>query len=55
LKLRGRTYNEFKKDPLGKEYREELERLKNAIITDPFVSNIKFIEDAAKNEQRENE
>ena len=43
LELRDRAYKDYYLDPLGKERKEEIERLKSQKFTDPFYDNIKFI------------
>jgi hypothetical protein len=44
LDLRERNYSDFRKDPTGEEYMEELDKIANSHQVDPFVERIKFIE-----------
>lgn len=46
--LRNRSYEEFKKDPIGKKYIQHLEDEKNMHRIDPYVEKIQFIKDDLK-------
>ena len=46
--LRARNYSEYRKDPTGEEYMEEMDRQANSHQIDPFVERIKFIEKSKK-------
>ena len=46
--MRERSYEEFCKDPMGKDLLEKLEKEKQQRLIDPFVQNIKLMDDIDK-------